>query len=259
MESLARWLGWPMLSHFSDSIMHVIYWRPVSSSPIIIRQQSSIITDHCKTITIFFESFWNQYGYKCQPFRYYHQGQTCQTTITITQSSVPTQEIGLTGFLTHSSVAVLWLRLWSLVHLVRTWSGSFCEQKHIQAAETDAWYIHVLHPNLTLVHLKLNLVQFKGHSGDERRSTKNAKASIGAIDPISPNDTSGTRSMVQLNHALLMYFWCTPDFDRITSWWRYLTLFVKMINWHLSGALYVAVLGAAGAVWVHLRLQCGCT
>ena len=82
-----------------------------------------------------------------------------------------------------------------LVHLVRTCSGSFCEQKHIQAAETDAWYIHVLHPNLTLVHLKLNLVQFKGHSGDERRSTKNAKASIGAIesmiDPRSSNDTSG--------------------------------------------------------------------
>ena len=63
MESLARWLGWPMLSHFSDSIMHVIYWRPVSSSPIIIRQQSSIITDHCKTIRIFWKflkSIWLQ-------------------------------------------------------------------------------------------------------------------------------------------------------------------------------------------------------
>ena len=51
------------------------------------------------------------------------------------------------------------------------------------------------HPNLTVVHLKLHLVQFKGHSGDERRSTKNVKASIGAIesmiDPRSPNDTSG--------------------------------------------------------------------
>ena len=132
MESLARWLGWPMLSHFSDSIMHVIYWRPVSSSPIIIRQQSSIITDHCKTITIFLESFWNQYDYKFQPFRYYHQGQTCQTTITITQSLVPTQEIGLTGFLTHSSAAVLWLKLWSLVHLVHSMNKNIYKpRKHV--------------------------------------------------------------------------------------------------------------------------------
>ena len=105
------------------------------------------------------------------------------------------------------------------------------KKKHIQAAETDAWYIHVLcrtagscnqekleplkHPNLALMHLKLHLVQFKGHSGDERRSTRNAKASIGDIDQ---NDTSVTSSMVQLNHALLVYFWCMLDFDRITSW-----------------------------------------
>ena len=144
MESLARWLGWPMLSHFSDSIMHVIYWRPVSSSPIIIRQQSSIITDHCKTITIFLESFWNQYDYKFQPFRYYHQGQTCQTTITITQSLVPTQEIGLTVFLSSGTFFSCSFVTQTLVFGA---FGAFYEQKHIQAAETDARYryMHVLH------------------------------------------------------------------------------------------------------------------
>ena len=161
MESLARWLGWPMLSHFSDSIMHVIYWRPVSSSPIIIRQQSSIITDHCKTITIFLESFWNQYDYKFQPFRYYHQGQTCQTTITITQSSVPTQEIGLTDFWhilqlqfcdSNFGLWCIWCILWTKTYTSR---GNMYRYMHVlhcrTAGSSNQDQLEPLkHPNLNL-------------------------------------------------------------------------------------------------------------
>ena len=36
MESLTRWLAQPLASHFTDSIMHVIYWPTLSSSPILI-------------------------------------------------------------------------------------------------------------------------------------------------------------------------------------------------------------------------------
>ena len=82
MESLTRWLAQPLASHFTDSIMHVIYWPTLSSSPITIVQQSSVITDHQS-----FWKIWNQNGYSTWFHRYYGQNHACDSltnTIVIT-------------------------------------------------------------------------------------------------------------------------------------------------------------------------------